>query len=71
LPNCQLNTIEQYILGIHRKNDLQSKDIPQIYFNYIRGINKKLMLRVFNHNIQDIVSLPILLIYTNHILNKS
>jgi len=70
LPNCQLNTVEQHILGIHRKNDVKSNDIPQIYFNYIRGVNQKMMLRVFNHNAQDIISLPILLIYTNHILNK-
>lgn len=70
LPNCKLSTIEQKILKIYRKSDVSGEDIPQIYFDYIDGNRDELIYRVFNHNAQDILSLPILLIRINSIYNR-
>jgi tetratricopeptide (TPR) repeat protein len=41
-----------------------------IYFNYVRGRNKELMLPVFDHNVQDIATLgALLLIFSRMIAN--
>jgi hypothetical protein len=34
LPNCQLTTIEKYIFGIDRKDDIPSGLVPEFYRNY-------------------------------------
>lgn len=70
LSDCKLSTIEKDILKIYRKNDVLGKDIPEIYFDYINGNKVNLIYQIFNHNAQDVLTLPILLIVINTILNK-
>jgi len=59
LDNCKLQTIERYMLGLHRSHDLPGHEIPQAYFDYIRFGDPDPLYRVFQHNADDIVSLSV------------
>jgi uncharacterized protein len=60
LPDCRLGTVERDILGVMRVSDAPSAEIPQIYFDYVRGIRPQRMGPVFDHHAQDIFSLAAL-----------
>ncbi len=60
LPDCRLGTVERHILSILRYSDAPSAEIPQIYFDYVRGIRPERMSLVFDHHAQDIFSLAAL-----------
>jgi uncharacterized protein len=68
-PNCRLETIEKEFFDLHREKDVESSLIPMIYFNYVRGRKQDLMLPVFDHNVQDIVTLGALLSFLCRILS--
>lgn len=55
--DCSLSTIEKEILKINRTHDIDGSLIPQLYFDYLRGIMPDRMLPVFDHNAQDVISL--------------
>jgi uncharacterized protein len=59
-PDCRLGTVERDILGIMRVSDAPSAEIPQIYFDYVRGVRPQRMGPVFDHHAQDIFSLAAL-----------
>jgi hypothetical protein len=61
--NCRLQTLEQEILGILRnaEEELPSSEIPQRYFDFLETGDAFYMSKVFQHNRQDILSLPALL----------
>ncbi|MCX7013361.1 MAG: ribonuclease H-like domain-containing protein, partial [Candidatus Sumerlaeota bacterium] len=61
LPDCSLSTVERSILGIRRLSDVPSALVPQIYFDFLRGMRVERMIPVFDHHAQDIVSLGALL----------
>lgn len=60
LADCRLSTVEREILGILRYSDAPSAEIPQIYFDYVRGVRPERMTAVFDHHAQDIFSLAAL-----------
>ena len=60
--SCSLRNIEQCVLGITRTHDVDGALIPQIFFDYVRGIRRERMVPVVDHNVQDIVSLGALLL---------
>lgn len=61
LENCRLSTIEAQVLGLIRRNDVPGADIPQRYFDWLRGGDARLLQDVFTHNRLDIISLAALM----------
>ncbi|MDD3523985.1 MAG: ribonuclease H-like domain-containing protein [Candidatus Cloacimonetes bacterium] len=57
LPSCALETIEFYILGHIRDQelDIQGGDVPQTYYNFLTTGDAELIRRVFVHNHHDIL----------------
>jgi uncharacterized protein YprB with RNaseH-like and TPR domain len=56
-----LQTMERYVLGFEREDDIDSAWIPQIFFDYARGRYRHRMSGVLKHNAQDIHSMALLL----------
>ncbi|MBN2536240.1 MAG: ribonuclease H-like domain-containing protein [Spirochaetales bacterium] len=57
IGSCSLNDIEEKVLSIHRVHDVSGFEVPDIYFDFLRTGNTEDLLRVFQHNYQDILSL--------------
>ena len=60
LSDCSLSSVEKFILGVNRTNDVFSYLIPHLFFEYVRSRNASAMKPIFNHNVQDILSLAII-----------
>lgn len=60
--SCRLGHLERNVLGLERAaDDVPGYLIPDIYRQYYRsGIVTDMLARVFYHNLQDILSLPLL-----------
>jgi uncharacterized protein YprB with RNaseH-like and TPR domain len=69
LESCSLNNIETRIFSFSRVNDVPGALIPQIYFEFIRAGNTGDILRVLEHNQQDILTLGRLLFHFNWLEN--
>lgn len=61
MPDCSLNTAEKFLLGVDRIDDLTGDQIPGIYFEFLHSGQTRLIDRVFQHNLSDILSLTGLL----------
>ena len=57
LEDCSLSTVEREILKVNRFNDVPGYLIPQIYFKYLQTKDARALKQVFEHNLQDILSL--------------
>ncbi|MBA7570417.1 hypothetical protein ES695_12265 [Candidatus Atribacteria bacterium 1244-E10-H5-B2] len=57
LENCSLSTVERDILGVIRDDDVPGYLIPEIYFRYLRTKDARALKQVFEHNLQDVLSL--------------
>ena len=57
LESCSLSTIEREILKVIRDDDVPGYLIPEIYFRYLRTKDARALKQVFEHNLQDILSL--------------
>jgi uncharacterized protein YprB with RNaseH-like and TPR domain len=57
VPDCSLSTLEQYILGIIRENDVPSALVPHFYDTYIKTQNAGPLIPIIEHNKQDIFTL--------------
>lgn len=62
LPSVSLGTVERAVLGVRRERDIDGSLIPKIYFQFVRGVRPEQLVPVFDHNVQDIVSLGALLL---------
>ena len=60
LENCSLSTVERDILGVYRENDVPGYLVPEIYFRYLKTKDAREIKGVFDHNLQDILSLVVL-----------
>jgi uncharacterized protein YprB with RNaseH-like and TPR domain len=60
LESCRLQSLEVELLGLRRHGDIPGEEIPQVYFDWVRRRDARLLARVFEHNRQDIVSLAAL-----------
>ncbi|MEW8584645.1 MAG: ribonuclease H-like domain-containing protein [Candidatus Thiodiazotropha sp.] len=56
-PDCRLITLEQRLLGLHRHNDLPGSAAPEAWFDFLRSGNRARLIRVAEHNRQDLLSL--------------
>ncbi len=57
LESCSLSTVEREILKVIRDDDVPGYLIPEIYFRYLRTKDARTLKQVFEHNLQDILSL--------------
>lgn len=55
--DCRLLTLERNLLGFTRVDDLPGSEAPTAWFDYVRGGHGERLIRVVEHNHQDIVSL--------------
>jgi len=60
LESCRLQSLEVALLGLRRHGDIPGDEIPQVYFDWVRRRDARMLARVFEHNRQDIVSLAAL-----------
>lgn len=66
LPNCKLQTLEQYICGRHRGDDITGRDIPQAYQDYLRTRDVAELRSVLDHNSLDLITLWQLALWMAH-----
>jgi len=57
LESCSLSTVEREILKVSRDDDVPGYLIPEIYFRYLQTKDARAIKQVFEHNLQDILSL--------------
>ncbi|MBI2862210.1 MAG: ribonuclease H-like domain-containing protein [Chloroflexi bacterium] len=60
LGRCGLSDLEAHILSIDRSQDVPSWSIPGLYFAYIKSGDPTPLPGIFQHNCQDVLSLPLL-----------
>ncbi|HET7875167.1 MAG TPA: ribonuclease H-like domain-containing protein [Methylomirabilota bacterium] len=60
LADCRLATVEQHVLRFTRVDDVPGHLIPSVYFEYLRRKRPGELIRVFDHNRHDILSLAVL-----------
>lgn len=69
--SCRLSELESRLLGIERENDVPGHLIPDIYFRYVRTKDASSVPYVFEHNVQDILSLAALTVSAAEMLDES
>ena len=57
--DCRLLSVEKELLGFRRTDDLPGSEAPAAWFNWIRHGESDALIRVVEHNRQDIVSLAV------------
>ncbi len=61
LPDCRLETVERYLLGLERAIDVPSALVPDFYNTYLEEQNVGPLVAIIEHNRQDLASLARLL----------
>ncbi|NPV93006.1 MAG: exonuclease [Firmicutes bacterium] len=57
LPNCRLSTVESYLTGAEREDDVPGALVPDFYQTYLRTGNPGTLVPIVYHNRQDLVAL--------------
>jgi len=57
LPACRLVTLEKFLLGRHREDDLPSGFIPLAWEDYLRAGDGRLLAQILYHNLLDVIAL--------------
>jgi len=57
--DCRLISLEQNLLGFSRVDDLPGSEAPAAWFSYIRSGRGEQLIKVVEHNRQDVVSLAV------------
>jgi uncharacterized protein YprB with RNaseH-like and TPR domain len=60
--NCKMQTAERKLLRIVREDDLPGSEAPRAWLTYLRGGSSTDLIRVAEHNLQDVRSLSGLLV---------
>ncbi len=73
LPNCCLQTVEQFICGRRRSGDIPSSEIPEVYHQFVRTADDgephirarclRQLQSVVHHNALDIITLGELVVH--------
>lgn len=61
LPNCCLGTVENYLLGLKRQDDLSGYLVPVYYKRYLWTKNSEILEPIVEHNEADVANLANLL----------
>jgi uncharacterized protein YprB with RNaseH-like and TPR domain len=56
LPNCKLQTLEQYICKRIRRGDIPGADIPDAYHRFVQSGNAVQMRDILHHNALDLLT---------------
>ena len=62
LQSCRLSNLEERVLGVRRENDLPGSEAPERFFRYLQTGDFSLLEEVIAHNLQDVVTLAVLLV---------
>ena len=62
LPNCRLQTLEQFVCRRFRHDDIPGAQIPDVYHHFVRTGDARRIARVLEHNVWDLVTLADLLL---------
>jgi len=57
LPNCQLQTLEKYLFGIERIDDVPGYLVPEFYKTYLKEGNIGPLIPIIEHNREDVITL--------------
>ncbi len=57
IPDCGLTTVEEFILGLKRGDEVPGALVPEFYREYLKTKNVGPLIAIINHNLQDIISL--------------
>jgi uncharacterized protein YprB with RNaseH-like and TPR domain len=60
--NCKMQTAERHLLRIVREDDLPGSEAPRAWLTYLRGGSSTNLVRVAEHNLQDVRTLSGLLV---------
>lgn len=72
LESCALKDLERDILMLQRSEDeVPGWMVPEIYFDYLRTGETRLLTNVIYHNEQDVVSLAALFLYVSDLFEKN
>lgn len=58
---CTLHAIEERVLGVERNDDVPGFLVPDLFFEYLRTGDSKILGSVFSHHLYDVYSLALLL----------
>jgi uncharacterized protein YprB with RNaseH-like and TPR domain len=61
LPNCKLQTLEQFVCRRFRQDDIPGSQIPDVYHHFVHTGDAHLIIKVLEHNVWDLVTLADLL----------
>ncbi len=61
LGQVRLVHVEEHVLGHRRQTDIDGAEIPEVYFDYLRGAEGSTLVPVIEHNAEDLVALAALL----------
>lgn len=72
LESVKLSIVEKEILGIERHDDLPGHLVPMVYFDFVDTKNMEGILKVLEHNEEDVLSLIILYTHiTDQLLGRA
>jgi uncharacterized protein YprB with RNaseH-like and TPR domain len=57
LPDCKLQTLENYICNRQRVGDIPSALVPSVYQEFVRSGDARLLADIFHHNALDLITL--------------
>jgi uncharacterized protein YprB with RNaseH-like and TPR domain len=61
LPNCRLQTLEQFLCRRRRIDDIPGHDIPQAYHDFVSGGDARKIKVIVHHNLMDLLTMSQLL----------
>lgn len=60
--DCKLQTLERCVCGRRRHGDIPSAEIPEVYHDFVRTGNARLIAQVLRHNLLDLLTLAELMV---------
>ena len=60
--DCKLQTLERCVCGRLRHGDIPSAEIPEVYHDFVRTGNARLIAQVLRHNLLDLLTLAELMV---------
>jgi len=57
LPDCRLQTLENYICNRRREGDVPGALVPDVYREFVRSGDTRLLNDIFHHNALDLITL--------------
>lgn len=62
LGHVRLVHMEEHVLGMQREGDIDGAEIPQRFWDFVRGADGSLLAPIIEHNANDIVALAAILV---------